>query len=149
MEDGSRQVGKGPEEATCWSLRDSTCLGNCSRGSSSVLLLSLFLRSKSNQAGPWFGCDHQGKRKEKGKKTTKDEALGCIHVQMTGRGRGVCRKTEKEGPEREEEKEERQFFLKNPGKGKFPVDMLTSLESHHIRGGPRCPGGKAIITSGI
>lgn len=80
MQDGSRQMEEGPGEVACRFHRDSTCVYNCSRGFCSVLLLlSLYLRSKSIQAGPWLGCDHQGKHKEKGRKTT-DGALGCIQV---------------------------------------------------------------------
>lgn len=61
-------------------------LCNCSKGLCSVLLLSLFLRGKPNQAGPWLGCDLQGECEEKGKKKAKGEAPGCIHFQVTGRG---------------------------------------------------------------
>ena len=109
-----------------------------------MLLSSSFLRNKSNQAGPWLDCDHQGTCKEKGKKKTKDEALRCIDVQMTGRGWGAGHETQKEGPGMEEEKEEKQLFLKEKKqeRGKIVMAMLSSLESHSTRGGLRTPKRK-------
>lgn len=95
MEAGNRQV----EGARGCHLQVSQGLHELMRllqGSCSMLLSSSFLRDKSNQAGPWLDCDHQGTCKEKGKKT-KDEALRCINIQMIRRGWGGGHETKTRG----------------------------------------------------
>ena len=144
MEAGSRQV----EGARGCHLQVSQGLHELMRllqGSCSMLLSSSFLRDKSNQAGPWLDCDHQGTCKEKGKKKTKDEALRCIDIQMIRRGWGGGHETKKRGQGWRRRRRRNSYSWKkkkNKERGKILMAILSSLESHHTRGGLRTPKRK-------